>query len=49
MSAAAMTSSPSTAPHSSKPLFDVSTVAARSWRALTSWKNSTAPSRLTGR
>ena len=43
---AAMTSSPRTAPHSSKPLFEVSTVEARSRRALTSWKNSMAPSRL---
>ena len=32
MSAAAMTSSPSTLPHSSNPLFEVSTVEARSWR-----------------
>ena len=30
-------------------LFDVSTVEARSWRALMSWKNSVAPSWLTGR
>ena len=49
MSAAAMTSSPSTCPHSSKPLFEVSTVDARSCRALISWKKSTAPSWLTGR
>ena len=41
--------SPSTCPHSSKPLFEVSTVDARSWRALISWKKSTAPSWLTGR
>ena len=33
MSAAAMISSPSTCPHSSKPLFEVSTVDARSCRA----------------
>ena len=36
MSAAAMTSSPSTPPHSSKPLLDVSTVDTRPWRALIS-------------
>ena len=34
---------------SSKPLFDVNTVEARSWRALVSWKNRIAPSWLTGR
>ena len=38
MRAAAMTSSPSTPPQSSKPLFDVSTVDAFSCRALMSWK-----------
>ena len=38
MSAAAITSSPSTPPRSSKPLLDVSTVDTRSWRALISWK-----------
>ena len=37
------------ASQSSKPLLEVSTVEARSWRALMSWKNSTAPSWLTGR
>ena len=42
MSAAAITSSPSTAPHSSNPLLEVSTVEARSWRALINWKKSTA-------
>ena len=47
--AAAMTSPPSTPPRSSKPLFEVSTGEARTWCALISWKNSTAPSRLTGR
>ena len=45
----AITSSPSTCPHSSKPLFEVSTVEARSCRALINWKNNTAPSWLTGR
>ena len=49
MRAAAMTSSPSTPPQSSKPLFEVSTVDALSCRALMSWKKSTAPSWLTGR
>ena len=48
-SAAAITSSPRTAPHSSKPLFEVRTVEARSYRRFISWKNSTAPVRLTGR
>ena len=43
MRAAAITSSPSTCPHSSKPLFEVSTVEARSCRALVNWKNNTAP------
>ena len=49
MRAAAITSSPRTLPHSSKPLFEVSTVDALSCRALMSWKKSTAPSWLTGR
>ena len=39
-----MTSSPSTLPKSSKHLFDVNTVEARSWRALMRWKNRIAPS-----
>ena len=39
-----MTSSPSTLPQSSKHLFDVNTVEARSWRALMRWKNRIAPS-----
>ena len=38
MSAAVMTPSPSTCPLSSKPVFEVSTVEARSCRALMSWK-----------
>ena len=46
MSAAAITSSPSTPPQSSKPLFDVSAVDALSCLALMSWKKSTAPSWL---
>ena len=37
------------APLSSKPLFEVSTVEARLWRALMSWKKSTPPSWLTGK
>lgn len=49
MSAAAITSSLSTPPHSSKPLFEVRTVEARSPRALINWKNRTAPSWVTGR
>lgn len=49
MSAAAMTSSPSALPHSSKPVLKVSTVDARSWLALMSWKKGTAPSWVTDR
>ena len=41
MSAAAITSFPSTLPHSSKPLFDVNTVETRSSRTLINWMNGT--------
>ena len=40
MSAAAITSSPKISPHSSKLLLLVSTVEARSYRRLISWKKS---------
>jgi len=39
----AMTSSPRILPHSSKPLFEVSTVEAWPQRRLMSWKRRTAP------
>ena len=48
MSAAAMTSSPSTRPQSSNPLLEVSTVEACSYLRLMSWKNNIAPVWLTG-
>lgn len=49
MSAAAMTSSPSTVPHSSKPLLEVRMVEARPWRRLITWRKSAASVWLTGR
>ena len=49
ISVAAMTSAPSTAPYSSNLLLEVRTVDACLCRALISWKNRTALSRLTGR
>ena len=44
-----MISSCRISPHCSKPLFEVTTVEACSWRRLTSWKNRMAPLRVTGR
>jgi hypothetical protein len=43
-----MTSSPKISPHSSKPLLEVSTVEACSYRRAINWKKSMAPVRVTG-
>jgi hypothetical protein len=46
--AAAITSSPKTSSYSSKPLLDVSTVEARSYRRVISWRKSIVPVGLMG-